>query len=156
MTRPPRSVLWIATLAVAAAAFWAWQQFELGSLLTLDGLKASRDTLQAQVQAQPLTAAAIFFAGYVVATALSIPGALVLTLAAGALFGLAWGLVLVSFASSLGALLAFLVARHLLRDWVQARFGKVLDPINEGIRKDGTTKTCEKRTEMKLLHFAQK
>ncbi len=138
MTRPPRSVLWIATLAVAAAAFWAWQQFELGSLLTLDGLKASRDTLQAQVQAQPLTAAAIFFAGYVVATALSIPGALVLTLAAGALFGLAWGLVLVSFASSLGALLAFLVARHLLRDWVQARFGKVLDPINEGIRKDGT------------------
>jgi pyruvate/2-oxoglutarate dehydrogenase complex dihydrolipoamide dehydrogenase (E3) component/uncharacterized membrane protein YdjX (TVP38/TMEM64 family) len=131
-------VLWIATLAVAAAAFWAWQQFELGSLLTLDGLKASRDTLQAQVQAQPLTAAAIFFAGYVVATALSIPGALVLTLAAGALFGLAWGLVLVSFASSLGALLAFLVARHLLRDWVQARFGKVLDPINEGIRKDGT------------------
>jgi pyruvate/2-oxoglutarate dehydrogenase complex dihydrolipoamide dehydrogenase (E3) component/uncharacterized membrane protein YdjX (TVP38/TMEM64 family) len=138
MTRPPRSVLWIATLAVAAAAFWAWQQFELGSLLTLDGLKASRDTLQAQVQAQPLTAAAIFFAGYVVATALSIPGALVLTLAAGALFGLAWGLVLVSFASSLGALLAFLVARHLLRDWVQARFGKVLDPINEGVRKDGT------------------
>jgi uncharacterized membrane protein YdjX (TVP38/TMEM64 family) len=88
---------------------WVWQHFGLGALLTLDNLKASRDTLQAQVQAQPLGMAFLFFAVYVVATALSIPGAVILTLAAGALFGLGWGLLLVSFASSLGALLAFLV-----------------------------------------------
>jgi uncharacterized membrane protein YdjX (TVP38/TMEM64 family) len=74
----------------------------------------------------------------VAAAALSIPGALILTLAAGAMFGLGWGLLLVSFASSLGALLAFLVARYLLRDAIQARFGKSLAPINEGVAKDGT------------------
>jgi pyruvate/2-oxoglutarate dehydrogenase complex dihydrolipoamide dehydrogenase (E3) component/uncharacterized membrane protein YdjX (TVP38/TMEM64 family) len=119
-------------------AVWAWQHFDLGSLLTLDNLKASRDALQAQVQAQPLLAAALFFVVYVAAAALSIPGAVILTLAAGALFGLGWGLLLVSFASSVGALLAFLVARYLLRDTIQARFGKALAPINEGVKKDGT------------------
>jgi pyruvate/2-oxoglutarate dehydrogenase complex dihydrolipoamide dehydrogenase (E3) component/uncharacterized membrane protein YdjX (TVP38/TMEM64 family) len=80
----------------------------------------------------------VFFAIYVAAAALSIPGAVILTLAAGAMFGLGWGLLLVSFASSLGALLAFLVARYLLRDTIQARFGNALAPINEGVRKDGT------------------
>jgi len=74
----------------------------------------------------------------VAAAALSIPGALILTLAAGAMFGLGWGLLLVSFASSLGATLAFLAARYLLRDTIQARFGSALAPINEGVRKDGT------------------
>jgi pyruvate/2-oxoglutarate dehydrogenase complex dihydrolipoamide dehydrogenase (E3) component/uncharacterized membrane protein YdjX (TVP38/TMEM64 family) len=80
----------------------------------------------------------LFFAIYVAAAALSIPGAVILTLAAGAVFGLGWGLLLVSFASSLGALLAFLAARYLLRDTIQSRFGKALAPINEGVRKDGT------------------
>jgi pyruvate/2-oxoglutarate dehydrogenase complex dihydrolipoamide dehydrogenase (E3) component/uncharacterized membrane protein YdjX (TVP38/TMEM64 family) len=138
MGRTSKPLLWAGVAVVALMAVWAWQHFGLGSLLTLDHLKASRDTLQAQVQAQPLLTAALFFAIYVAAAALSIPGAVILTLAAGALFGLGWGLLLVSFASSVGALLAFLVARYLLRDAIQARFGKALAPINEGVRKDGT------------------
>ena len=138
MARRSKPLLWVAAAAVALLAAWAWQHFGLGALLTLDNLKASRDALQAQVQAQPLATAAVFFAVYMAAAALSIPGALILTLAAGAMFGLGWGLLLVSFASSLGALLAFLAARYLLRDGIQARFGKSLAPINDGVRKDGT------------------
>jgi len=138
MARAYRTAMWCGAAAVALAAAWAWQHFGLAALLTLDTLKASRDALQAQVQAQPLATAAVFFAVYVAAAALSIPGAVVLTLAAGAMFGLGWGLLLVSFASSLGALLAFLAARYLLREAVQTRFGKALTPINEGVRKDGT------------------
>ena len=138
MARPSRTLLWVGAAAVAVASVWAWQHFGLGALLNLDNLKASRDALQTQVLAQPLATAALFFAVYVAATALSIPGAVILTLAAGAMFGLGWGLLLVSFASSLGALLAFLLARYLLRDAIQARFGKALEPINEGVRKDGT------------------
>ncbi|HRH88814.1 MAG TPA: FAD-dependent oxidoreductase [Rubrivivax sp.] len=138
MARPTNPLLWVAVAAVALVAAWAWQHFGLGALLTLDNLKASRDALQAQVLSAPLVTAAVFFAVYVAAAALSIPGALILTLAAGAMFGLGWGLLLVSFASSLGALLAFLAARYLLRDGIQARFGKSLAPINEGVRKDGT------------------
>ena len=138
MTRPPRALLWAALAGLALAALWAWRAYDLGSLLTLEHLKASRDALQARVQAQPLATAAGFFVVYVAATALSIPGAVILTLAAGAMFGLGWGLLLVSFASSLGALLAFLVARHLLRDTLQARFGRALAPIDDGVRRDGT------------------
>ena len=129
--------LWLAVIAVVVLAVLAYRYFDLGQLLTLDHLKASRDALVARVQQQPLVTAAAFFAVYVAATALSFPGATVLTLAAGAMFGLGWGLLLVSFASSLGALLAFLAARYLLRDTVQARFGKLLAPINEGMARDG-------------------
>lgn len=136
--RVPKAALWVAVAALALAALWAWRAHDLGAWLTLDQLKASRDALQARVQAQPLATAAVFFAVYVAAAALSIPGAVILTLAAGAMFGLGWGLLLVSFASSLGALLAFLAARYLLRESIQARFGKALAPINEGVAKDGT------------------
>lgn len=138
MARPSQPLLWAGAAAVGLVAVWAWQHFGLGALLTLDNLKASRDALQAQVLSAPLATAAVFFAVYVAAAALSIPGALILTLAAGAMFGLGWGLLLVSFASSLGALLAFLAARYLLRDAIQARFGKALAPINDGVAKDGT------------------
>jgi pyruvate/2-oxoglutarate dehydrogenase complex dihydrolipoamide dehydrogenase (E3) component/uncharacterized membrane protein YdjX (TVP38/TMEM64 family) len=81
--------------------------------------------------------AAGFFLVYVLTTALSFPGAVILTLAAGAVFGLWPGLLLVSFASSMGATLAFLGARYLLRDWVQERFGKRLEAVDRGIEKDG-------------------
>ncbi len=138
MARPSKALLWAGAAGVAIVASWAWQHFDVGALLTLESLKASRDALQARVQAEPLATAALFFAVYAAATALSIPGAVILTLAAGAMFGLGWGLLLVSFASSLGALLAFLVARHLLRDRIQSRFGKALAPVNEGVRQDGT------------------
>jgi uncharacterized membrane protein YdjX (TVP38/TMEM64 family) len=133
-----RAVLGIGAAGVALAAYWTWQHYDLGALLTVENLKASRDALRAHVQAQPEASAGLFFVAYVAAAALSVPGAAVLTLAAGALFGLGWGLLLVSFASSLGALLAFLAARYLLRDAIQARFGTALAPINEGVRKDGS------------------
>jgi pyruvate/2-oxoglutarate dehydrogenase complex dihydrolipoamide dehydrogenase (E3) component/uncharacterized membrane protein YdjX (TVP38/TMEM64 family) len=138
MARSNKTWLWAGAAALGLLALWAWRQYDLGALLTLDNLKASRDALQARVQAAPLATAGLFFVVYVAAAALSIPGALILTLAAGAMFGLGWGLLLVSFASSLGALLAFLAARYLLRDTIQARFGKALAPINEGVKKDGT------------------
>jgi pyruvate/2-oxoglutarate dehydrogenase complex dihydrolipoamide dehydrogenase (E3) component/uncharacterized membrane protein YdjX (TVP38/TMEM64 family) len=133
-----RKTRWIAVAVVVLAAFALYQHFDLGRLLTLDSLKASRDALSAQVDAHPLRTGLVFFGVYVVATALSFPGASILTLAAGAMFGLGWGFVVVSFASSLGALLAFLAARYLLRDAIQARFGKRLAPINEGMARDGT------------------
>ena len=81
--------------------------------------------------------AALFFALYVLVTATSLPVAVWMTLAAGALFGFWWGLLLVSFASSIGATLAFLLSRYLLRDWVQAKLGNYSQTINTGLKKDG-------------------
>jgi pyruvate/2-oxoglutarate dehydrogenase complex dihydrolipoamide dehydrogenase (E3) component/uncharacterized membrane protein YdjX (TVP38/TMEM64 family) len=130
--------LWIAVAVVAAIAVWAYGHYDLGRWLTLEQLKSSRDALVSTYEARPATTLAIFFAVYVAVAALSIPGAAVLTLAAGAIFGLLVGLIVVSFASSVGAFLAFLVSRYLLRDSVQSRFGKQLKPINEGMQRDGT------------------
>ena len=115
-------------------AFFA---LDLERFLTLNAIKNSQATLTAWRDAQPLTAALAFFAVYVATAALSIPGATVLTLAAGALFGLGWGALIVSFASSIGATLAFLVARWLLGDWVQTRFAARLKTLNEGIEREG-------------------
>ena len=137
MAAAPRRKLWIVVAVAVLGVAVAYQQLGLGQWLTLEQLKASRDALAGAYQANPLTTLAAFFALYVAATALSLPGAFILTLAAGALFGLGVALVVVSFASSLGALLAFLVARYLLRDAVQQRFGNFLAPVNEGMRKDG-------------------
>ncbi|WP_229680802.1 FAD-dependent oxidoreductase [Marinobacterium zhoushanense] len=106
-------------------------------LLTLDSLKSSLDTFHQLRDEQPQLVSGIFFLIYVAVTALSLPGAAVMTLAGGALFGLLWGVVLISFASSIGATLAFLVSRYLLHDWVQSRFGGRLAPINRGIERDG-------------------
>ena len=136
--RSARSPLpWVVASIAAIAAVVLYRHFELGQLLTLDNLKASRDALTGRYQSEPLATVAVFFAVYVAATALSIPGAVILTLAAGAVFGLGMGLLVVSFASSIGALLAFLTARYLLRDMIQARFGRRLAPINEGMKRDG-------------------
>jgi len=132
-----RWALWIGLAAVMAVVVGLYLYFDLGRLLTLEQLKASRDGLLALFQEKPVSTVAIFFAIYVAATALSIPGATILTLAAGAMFGLGVGLLVVSFASSIGATLAFLVSRYLLRDTVQGRFGKQLKPINEGVQRDG-------------------
>ncbi len=130
-----RRLLLLAALVGLVVAFVA---LDLGRELGLDALKARRDGLQQAFAANPWRTAGGFFALYVVVTALSLPGAAVMTLAGGAIFGLWRGLVLVSLASTLGATLAFLSARFLLRDAVQARFGARLAPLNEGIRKDGT------------------
>ena len=134
---PGKAVVWAVVAGLVLVAVLAWRHWGLGELLTFEQLKASRDALVGAHEARPLATVAGFFVVYVLATALSIPGALVLTLAGGAMFGLGLGLLVVSFASTLGATLAFLAARYLLRDSVQSRFGKQLAPINEGVRKDG-------------------
>jgi pyruvate/2-oxoglutarate dehydrogenase complex dihydrolipoamide dehydrogenase (E3) component/uncharacterized membrane protein YdjX (TVP38/TMEM64 family) len=108
-----------------------------GDALTLEQLKARQAELQAWTQANLWLAALLFFAVYVLVTALSIPGAVVMTLAAGALFGLLLGTVLVSFASTIGATLAFLVARFLLRQPLRDRYGERLKTFDEGIERDG-------------------
>jgi len=89
------------------------------------------------ISEQPRLSAVIYFVSYVVMAVLSLPGAAIMTVLAGALFGLWQGVLLVSFASSIGATLAFLVSRFLLRDWVQARFSSHLERVNRGIEKDG-------------------
>ncbi len=111
--------------------------FDGHRLLTLEGLKAGIVQFETWRVTAPLLVAGSFFLLYVLTTALSLPGAAVMTLAAGALFGLWWGTVLVSFASSFGATLAFLASRYFLRESVQMRFGNRLKTINEGIEKDG-------------------
>ncbi|MCA0212984.1 MAG: FAD-dependent oxidoreductase [Proteobacteria bacterium] len=128
-----KTVLVIAVLA-AAVAFFA---LDLGRFLSLDYLKQSQAQFATLVQSQPLLVAGSYFSIYVAATALSLPGAAIITLAGGAIFGLGWGLLIVSFASSIGATLAFLVARFLLRDSIEARFGNRLAEINRGVEKDG-------------------
>lgn len=124
----------VAALGLAVVLFFA---LDLGQYLKLSTIKSSQAQLEAWRAAQPLQTALIFFAVYVLATALSLPGAAVLTLAGGAIFGLGWGTLLISFASSIGATLAFLTSRWLLGDWVQARFGERMASLNAGMAKDG-------------------
>jgi pyruvate/2-oxoglutarate dehydrogenase complex dihydrolipoamide dehydrogenase (E3) component/uncharacterized membrane protein YdjX (TVP38/TMEM64 family) len=121
-------------IGAAAAAFFALDGHQL---LRPENLQALLARVQDFYRANPAQTALAFFAFYVGVTGLSLPGATVMTLIAGAIFGLLWGTVIVSFASTLGATLAFLASRFLLRDWVQARFGDKLKPINEGVAKEG-------------------
>ncbi len=124
-------LLVIVTLFVGAFAF------DLTQYLSLDVLKEKQQQLNQLFAEHPFKVFAIYFAIYVISTALSLPGATVLTLGAGAIFGFGWGLLLASFAASLGAFLSFLSARFILRDWVQDKFGERLDAINRGIERDG-------------------
>ena len=124
----------LAVLLLAVVAFFA---LGLGRYLSLEFIKAQQGQLETWRAANPLRAALTFFAVYIAVTALSLPGATLLTLAAGAIFGLGWGSLIASFAASIGATLAFLISRIVLRDWVQSRFGERLAAINEGMRKDG-------------------
>ncbi len=111
--------------------------FELNQYLTLDYLKASRSQLSRLYTLHPFAVIAVYMAVYILTTALSLPGATVLTLAGGALFGLVRGTVIISFASTIGATSACLVSRYLLRDWVQRRFSDTLAAINQGIAREG-------------------
>ncbi|HCD55045.1 MAG TPA: pyridine nucleotide-disulfide oxidoreductase, partial [Halieaceae bacterium] len=129
-----RKLLIVLALLGLVLAFFA---LGLHNYLTLDQLKASQARFADLLAAHPVAVPAAYFAIYVVVTALSLPGAAIMTLAGGALFGLGFGLLLVSFASSIGATLAFLVARFLLRDSVQQRFGERLRAIDRGIERDG-------------------
>lgn len=127
----------IVILAALAALVAAYFIFDLGQYLTLDGIKALAGDVAAFQQRNPLAVIAGFFIAYVLVTAASIPGAAILTLAAGALFGVVGGTVLVSFASTAGATLAFLSSRYVLRDSIEARFGERLKAINAGLERDG-------------------
>lgn len=127
---------WIFLVLVLASAA-AFHFLNLGHYLSLSAIKDSQAELETMRDANPVLTAAIFFACYVAVTALSFPGAAVMTLAAGAIFGLGWGTLIVSFASTLGATLAFLASRWLLGDWVRQRFGSRMDAINAGVAKDG-------------------
>ncbi len=135
--RMPMKTKKLILLAVVLATLAAFFALDLGRYLSLDYLRSSHARFEALYQSQPLTVAGAYFAMYVLATALSFPGATILTLAGGAIFGLGWGLLIVSFASSMGATLAFLTARFVLRDSVEARFGQRLKDINQGLTKDG-------------------
>ena len=129
-----RRLLLLLALLAAVAAFVA---LDLGRYLSLDYFKDKQAAIEAWRAANPAMAALAFFLLYVAVTGLSLPGATLMTLAAGAIFGLLAGTILVSFASSIGATLAFLASRFLLRDWVQQRFGDRLRAINSGVEQQG-------------------
>jgi pyruvate/2-oxoglutarate dehydrogenase complex dihydrolipoamide dehydrogenase (E3) component/uncharacterized membrane protein YdjX (TVP38/TMEM64 family) len=124
----------LAAIVILIAVFFA---LDLQRYLSLDFFSAQQSAMRAHVEAYPFQSAFTFFLIYVAVTGLSLPGAALMTLVAGALFGLLWGTVVVSFASSMGATLAFLASRFVLRDWVQRKFGEKLKPINAGIEKEG-------------------
>ena len=129
-----KKILILAVIAVLMIAFFA---FDLGQYLALDALKQQQAAINALYERNPLEAIAVFFVLYVAVTGLSLPGATILTLASGAFFGLVSGTVIVSFASTLGATIAMLVSRLLLRDWVQSRYSGSLKKINQGLQRDG-------------------
>lgn len=110
---------------------------EFSQYLTLENAKAQQANLSHYIEQNLLYSALLYFVAYVVITAFSIPGAAVVTLLGAALFGFWFSLALVSFASTIGATLAFLSSRYLLRNWIQQRFSDKLNTINAGVKKDG-------------------
>lgn len=129
-----KKLLLLSLLAVAVVAYF-W--FDLGNVLSLQNFQASKGRVAAIRDANPVLFIGGFFLAYVLITALSVPGAAIMTLIAGALFGLVTGTIVVSIASAIGATLAFLSARFLLRDWVQSKFGVRLRAIDDGLARDG-------------------
>ncbi len=129
-----KKLIIVVLLVLLVAAFFA---FDLGRFLSLEYIKSRQAEFTALAAEKPLLVGGAFFAIYVAVCALSLPGAAIMTLAAGAIFGLIFGTVIVSFASSIGATLAFLVSRYVLRDSVQSRFGARLAEIDKGIQKEG-------------------
>jgi len=127
-------LLLLALVALASVAFFAAGG---ARYFSFENVKAQQAAIESWYYAHPWQTALGFFALYVGVAALSLPGATLLTLVAGAIFGLPWGTLIVSFASAIGATLAFLISRFLLRDWVQQRFGKPLRGVNAGIEKEG-------------------
>jgi uncharacterized membrane protein YdjX (TVP38/TMEM64 family) len=127
-------VILILLFATAIASYFI---FDLGQYLSLENFKAQQAEIIAAKNANPALYIAGFFLIYVAVTGLSIPGAAIMTLIAGALFGLVLGTIIVSFASTIGATLAFLGSRYVLRDWVQSKFGERLKAIDDGLAKDG-------------------
>ena len=128
-----KAILVLVLISAIAAYFF----FDLGQTLSLESFKASQADIVAAKDANPVLYMTGFFVLYIAVTGLSIPGAAIMSLVAGALFGVVVGTVIVSFASTIGATLAFLSARFVLRDWVQGKFGERLRAIDDGLEKDG-------------------
>jgi uncharacterized membrane protein YdjX (TVP38/TMEM64 family) len=124
-------------LLIPGALIAAWWALDVGSYLDLASLKDVTGEVQAWCDRHPLAAGGLYFGAYVLVTTLALPGAALMTLAGGALFGFWYALLLVSFGSSIGGTLSFLLARWLLRDWVQSRYGSQLRSINRGFARDG-------------------
>ncbi|MGE0621794.1 MAG: TVP38/TMEM64 family protein [Pseudomonadales bacterium] len=124
-------------LVLVAGLVAAFFLLDLDRFASLDYLKGVHGEITGFVASHPVQSSALYFVIYVLVTGLSLPGAAVMTLAGGAIFGLLWGLVLVSFASSIGATVAMLIARTLLRDWVQEKFADALSTVNAGMERDG-------------------
>ena len=133
MLNKTKILLVIIIIAVIASYVF----FDLGRFLTLSFIQSQLSEIQQFRDENFGLTALLYFTAYIAITALSIPGAVIVTLLGGAIFGVLWGTLIVSFASSIGATLAFLVSRLLLRDWVQSKFGHYLGPINRGVEKDG-------------------
>ena len=127
-------IVLISIIAVLVALFFI---FDLGQYFSLSYFKEQQAAINEYYLAHPLQTALLFFFIYIAVTGLSLPGAAIMTLIGGAIFGLFWGTVIISFASTIGATLAFLASRYVLRDSVQSKFGDRLQTVNEGIEKDG-------------------
>ncbi len=127
----------LALVLLMAVLLVSFFYFDLGRYLSLSSLKERLNEFQAYYGQHRLLTTAVYMGIYVVVTALSLPGAAIMTLAGGAIFGLFYGLVLVSFASTIGATLAFLFSRYMFKDWVQQKFSSKLVAINKGIEKEG-------------------
>ncbi len=127
----------IAVVAAVIGIVAAFNVFNLGRYLTLSYIKASQAKFSALYADHRFMVIAAYMVIYILVTSLSLPGAAIMTLAGGALFGLLTGTVVVSFASTIGATLACLISRFILRDWVQRKFGDKLKTVNEGIEREG-------------------
>jgi len=126
----------IAIAVVIAGAIGAFIFFDLGRFLSLDALKENRDHLLAFTEANYVASVVLFILAYIAVTGLSLPGAVILTLAGGFLFGSVFGTLFVNLGATTGATLAFLAARYMLRDWVEQKFGKWLEPLQQGFAKN--------------------
>ena len=129
-----KNLFLVASIMIVLLLFFL---FEMHHYLTLEYLKSSIDKLKIYYQNNPLIVLGTYFVIYLASTAFSFPGATVLTMAGGALFGLVTGTIVVSFASTIGATLAMLMSRLILKDWVQSRFATQMAKINSGIFKEG-------------------
>ena len=127
----------IIIVAVIAGIIAAFKIFNLGQYLSLSYIKESQENFELLFTEHPVAVIASYMVIYIVTTSLSLPGAVVLTIAGGALFGLFAGTIIVSFASTIGATLACFVARYLLRDWIQGKFPERIKKVNEGVEREG-------------------
>jgi uncharacterized membrane protein YdjX (TVP38/TMEM64 family) len=129
-----KKIIVISLFALVVVLFFS---FDLGQYLDLAYIKSQQEAINKYYALNPVRTGLIFFISYILVTGVSLPGAGIMTLAGGAIFGVVWGTILVSFGSVFGATIAFLIARYLFHDYVQERFKKYLEPINHGIRKEG-------------------